>query len=207
MIESAVANVKIQLTNNMLGTVPKNEEVYSAHIQSKAKELSPENAQEEVETIEEVEEKGWTGFHRDENGIFIYSYMVKGFLKSAIEVLMESKTIKKIPAYKKWIDKLIFINPRKIHFGKQEPDGVMERPLRAMTPKGERVSVSRSDYVNEGTTLEFQIRMVKNSKFTWDVIREALGYGQFVGLGQWRGSGGYGTFELIEFKVEEKVRR
>jgi len=190
-------NVKIRLLEPMLGTVPKDQEVYKRFIASKAPD--PEGGKEETETVEAVEEKGWTGFHKDEKGLFIYNYMIKGFLKAACEVCMSAGALDKISAYKKWIDLVVFIDPRRIYFGKQEPDGCLERPLRTMTPKGPRVSVCRSDYIKEGTEIDFMVRILKNKAGIDQVaIEQMLDYGQYVGLGQWRGSGGYGRFEIVE---------
>jgi len=73
-------NVKLTLIEPMLGTIPKNKEIYAKYIADKTTEI---NKLEEVETVTEVEESGWTGFHSDEEGIFIYNYMLKGFLKEA----------------------------------------------------------------------------------------------------------------------------
>jgi hypothetical protein len=188
-------DVVLTFKTPMLGTVPKDTDVYAAYILSKARELAQDEAEQELETVQEIEEKGWTGFHQDENGIFVYSYMVKGFLKSALEVLMTTKDIKKISAYKKWMDKLLFIEPRKLHFGLQEADGIEERPLRAMTAQGPRVSLARSDRVDEGRKLKCKIVWLDNDKgLTKDVIEKCLAYGEYVGLGQWRGSGGFGQF-------------
>jgi len=186
---------KIELITKMLGTVPKNKEVYATYVATKG----PENdSDEEVETVQEAEEKGWTGFHGDEKGLFIYSYMILGFLKNSLQVLMENKAVNKIPAYKKWMDSLVFIDPRRLYFGKTEPDGNLERPLRAMTAKGPRVTVTRSDYISEGQTIEFEINILKNSKgIDHKLMKKLLEYGKFQGLGQWRGSGRYGQFDCV----------
>ena len=80
------------------------------------------------------------------------------------------------------------------------PDGELERPLRAMTAKGERVTVMRSDYVDAGTEIEFGLKCIKNSKgLDLDVLNLCLQFGEYIGLGQWRGSGGYGSFTLESF--------
>jgi len=191
--------VRIKLIEKMLGTVPKNKDIYKTYIAGKRNDLDKELVNEEVETVEEVEEKGWTGFHKDEHGLFLFDYLIKGFLKSGTEVGMEMGAIDKIVAYKKWIDLVVFVWPRRIYLGLKEPDGVLERPLRTMTAKGPRVALSRSDYVNEGREICFEVQILKNKKgLNWDAIEQALDYGRFVGLGQWRGSGGYGRFELVD---------
>lgn len=193
--------ITIELTNKMLGTVPKNVDIYTDFVATKT--VEKELAQEEIGTVEEIEEKGWTGFHKDEKGLFIYSYMLKGFLKSAIEVAMECQQIKKIVAYKKWVDKLVFIEPRRLYFNLQEPDGALERPLRVMTLKGPRVSLTKSDYFNSGRRLTFDLTLFNNSKgLDWKAVETVMQYGQRYGLGQWRGSGGYGTFKIVKFGNE-----
>jgi len=192
--------VIIQFETPLLGTVP-DPEVYSKYIQDKARELSQSDKDAELETVQDVEEKGWTRFHRDEKGLFIYSYMVKGFLKSALESLMATGTIAKIPAYKKWMDKLVFVESRKLYFNVKESDGVIERPLRVTTPQGPRVTLARSDSMNRGFELKFTIVILKNSKkIDMETMKQCLGYGQYVGIGQWRGSGGYGQFTWKEDK-------
>ena len=194
-MEENSKEVTIVLMSQMLGTVPKNKEIYKDYIASKATDV--EEAEKEAETIEELEGKGWTGFHKNDAGLFIYDYMIKGFLKAACEALQATKDLKKISAYKKWFDLLVFVRPRQIPLGKMEPDGCMERPLRSMTAQGPRNSLARSDYISEGTEITFEITVLNNSKgINWDVVEMCLGYGKYVGLGQWRGSGGYGQFEF-----------
>lgn len=191
-MEIKTIEVKIRLTENMLGTVPKDKEIYSTYIAAQ----SP-NAKEEVATVEEIEERGWTGFHKDENGLFVYDYMVKGFIKNAANILKESLGVKNL---KSKITDFVFIMPRKIYLGKQEPDGTFERPLRAMTAQGPRVSLSRSDYVSAETGLTFTVKILKHKEVTEKLVRELFEYGQLQGLGQFR-NGSFGRFEVVEFRL------
>jgi len=179
--------VKLTFTESILGTVPKDPEVYAAYIATKA----PENADtnDEVETVEEVEEKGWTGFHSDEGGCFLYDYQIKGFFKEAANSLREPLGITALRAN---TEQCLFIQPRKIYLG-PEPEGVVERPLRAMTPKGPRVTVVRSDYFPAGTEVEFDVLLFKNKKITEKMFRHILDWGTLKGVGQFR-NGGYGRF-------------
>ncbi len=178
---------EIQLLTEMLGTVPKDPAIYKSFIETK----KPQDKEEDESlTVEKIEEKGWTGFHKDEHGLFIYDYMVKGFLKHAGNVLKENLKIK---ALRSKLDDFIFIFPRKIYLGKEEPDGVLERPIRIMTAQGPRVALIRSDYVNIGTVLKFRFVLFPHKEITWEVIQQLLGYGEFMGLGQFR-NGGYGKF-------------
>jgi hypothetical protein len=182
--------IKIRLITEMLGTVAQDQEIYKTYIESK----KPEGIDEqEYLTVEKIEEKGWTGFHKDENGLFIYEYMIKGFLKSAGNVL---KDIVKIKALRSKIDDYVFIKPRKIYLGQDKADGVVERPLRAMTMQGPRVTLARSDYINAGKELEFEIILIPHKEITEDKILTLLKHGELMGLGQFR-NGGYGRFEVL----------
>ena len=79
--------------------------------------------------------------------------------------------------------------------------GILERPLRAQTAQGERIALARSETIPAGSTMEFEIMvlgqiMQGRTKVDFDeLLTEWLNFGAWVGLGQWRGSGGYGQFE------------
>lgn len=190
-METTNLKIKVILLTPMLGTVPKNKEIYTAFVASKNPD-GIDNA--EVETVEDIEEKGWTGFHSDENGLFIYEYMVKGMLKNAGNVL---KDIQKIKALRSKIDNYVFIKPRRIYLDKKVPDGILERPLRAQTMQGPRVTLTRSDYVNAGTEFEFEVLLIPHKEVTEQLIMTLFEYGQLMGFGQFR-NGGYGRFEIIK---------
>jgi len=190
--------VRYIFTEPLLGTVSK-KEIFAEQVLSEA----GVDVEDELETLPEEGERGWTGFHKDEEGLLIYNYVIKGHIKSALAFLQENGVIPKIPAYKNRVDKFIFVEPRRIHIHgedgeiKTEPDGVLERPLRAMTRQGPRVSIARSDYVNPGSWIEFTISIYKNKNITPEIIRMCFDYGRLHGLGQWA-SGGYGRFKWEE---------
>lgn len=193
-----IYSVKLRLLEPMLGTVPKDPEVYARYIASKAP--SPDVAAEENEaekSREDVEKGGWTGFHQDQDGLFIYNYMILGFMKEAGNTLKEQLGIKNLRSK---IDQHVFIEPRRIHIA-DKPSGVLERPLRAMTMQGPRVTVVRSDYVDEGMEIAFTIRLLKNKEIMANVLREVLEFGRLKGLGQFR-NGSYGQFEVVEMTAE-----
>ncbi len=184
-------NYKIQLIEDMLGTVPKDPKVYATFIESK----KPNDIQEdEFTSVEKAEEKGWTGFHKDENGIFIYDYMIKGFLKNAGNVLKEAAKIK---ALRSKLDNYLFVFPRKIYLGQHEPDGYIERPLRAMTQKGPRVTLARSDKIKAGKIIEFEIGILDHTEIKWKLVDTLFEYGALAGLGQFR-NGSYGRFVIVK---------
>ena len=186
--------VTVTFTEPLLGTVPKDPEVYRKHIQSKAADLGDQEAIEEMETIQSIEEKGWTGFHVLGGQPIIYDYVVRGFLKAACGSLrrVPGTGSSKLTAYKKIIDGLVFVEPRRIPLdlhGKEME--VLERPLRAQTAQGERIALARSDVCPVGTTMGFTLLVL--GVVTEKQLREWLDYGAFQGFGQWR-SGSYGRF-------------
>lgn len=183
--------VTIRLLTEMLGTVPKDREIYTSYIESKR----PAGADDiESETVmEDLEEKGWTGFHSDENGLFVYDYFIKGFFKHAGNVLKDSLKTK---ALRSKLSDFFFISPRRIYLGKAEPDGMIERPLRAQTAQGPRVSLVRSDFMAAGTVISFDIKLIGHKEITIEILSTLLEYGQLQGLGQFR-NGGYGRFEVV----------
>lgn len=71
-----------------------------------------------------------------------------------------------------------------------------QRPLRAQTPQGERVSLSCSETLPAGSTCEFTVVCMVDDDI--EIIKEWLDYGAYHGAGQWRNSGkGKFTWEEI----------
>lgn len=205
--------IRITLTEDMLGTKAANKDVFADFIASKAPD--GDLRKEELDTAEHREEAGTTIFHRDPatGQLMIWDYQVKGFLKEAGNIMRQAEedpgtdeaTGKK--ARKKWgnakskIDNFIFVFPRKIILGKAKPDDICERPLRAETMQGPRVSLARSEVVGSGTSFECEIRIFPGSPITEEMVRACLDYGALKGLGQWRNSGkGRFTWEEITSK-------
>jgi len=188
-------DLKIILIEQMLGTIPKNKDVYARFIATKLQGITEGQLNEEIEGIpEEIENTGWTGFRTDNNGIFVYDYFIKGFLKEAGNILKDSLGV---PALRSKIDNLVFVFPRKIYIG-EKPDGLLERPIRVQTMQGPRVSVVRSDFVNEGTIINCSLKVIGSRVINEKILRSILDYGSLKGLGQFR-NGSYGRFnyELI----------
>lgn len=186
--------VKLTLTEPILGSVPKDKDVYETYVAS----LAPDNTDDEMDTVQEAEERGWTGFHRLDDGTFIlYDYVFKGFMKSACYFMKQAKAphSEKLAAYKKKIDGLVFVFPRRVPLIPPEPidePETLSRSLRAQTPRGERTALAKSDTLPVGTTIEFDVEVL--GAITEAMLREWFTYGSRMGLGQWR-SGSYGRFE------------
>lgn len=186
---------EMQLTfvTDILGTVPMNKQIYEDYIADKLG--APPEAAGEVDTVLEME-KGKTGFHRLPSGTpMLYDYVIKGFLKDACGMLnrVEDSESKKIKAYKKVIDGLIFIDPRMIPIEVNGKLGELQRPLRAQTAQGERVALAVSETIPAGSGINFTLDVLDNKSVPESLIREWFDYGRYRGLGQWR-NGSWGRF-------------
>lgn len=205
--DNTTYKVKLELLEPMLGTTPALKSIWQNHIATKqAKSLKKQGkTEEEIQTElaellegvpgdEEMLEAGLTTFLKDETGYYVTDYFVEGFLKSAALVMREWGNLKQLRSK---VRQDLQVTPRRIYVAK--PDAqleIIERPLRAKTAQGERVSIARSHAIPAGTILDFQIRSWKGT-ITKTCLAEILEYGQKEGLGQWRG-GGYGRFAVVE---------
>lgn len=190
--------VKLTLTEEALGMMPTDKEIYETYIASKSPDAK--TIEEEVAAIgvDGVIEKTITVFPKMDDGTpFFWDYQIRGFFKDAIGMLRRVKSNKcaKVANYKKVVDGLIFVNERKIPIHCAGPLGNCQRPLRADTMQGPRVALAHSESVPAGSTCEFTINLLDDS--LEDAVRECLDYGKLRGLGQWRNSG-KGRFEWEE---------
>lgn len=198
--------VKVTFIEPALGSTPRNKDVFAKFIDTKRREASPDGP--EVENVEDREERGWTGYLRDEKGLFVYDYTWKGFLKEAGASLREQGE-HDIAALKRKVGQHIHNEPRRIYLKSDdglflsEEHGVLERPLRAETMQGPRVSLVRSDMVLPGTTMSFDIVTLLPDVLGEEFLRGCFERGRYVGFGQWR-TASYGrfTFEMTEKSSE-----
>ena len=198
-------HIRITFIESVLGTSPANEDVYRDFIGSKAPDAATIDDEVAALGADAVAEKGMTVFPKLEDGTpFMYDYWIKGFCKDTCGGLRKIKGTEssKIKAFKKEIDKLIFPSPRRIPFENFDAIGKCERPLRAQTMQGERVSLACSEEIPAGATAKFDIVMLLDDHEK--AVKEWLDYGQFSGLGQWRNSG-KGRFLWEELDDDGKV--
>ena len=213
--------VRMTLESEALGTTPANEDVYRDFIASKALDGVDIEAQVAAIGADEVAERGKTVFPRDAAGCpILWDYQLKGFFKEACSMMRKvaGTESSKITAFKKEVDGLIFPvgyddeHPEQIPFdlhGLQT--GELQRPLRASTPQGERVSMACSETVPAGSTLDLVVIYFETASAKYslgDAIREWLDYGRFKGILQWR-NGGKGRFswEEVDLDSGEVVER
>jgi hypothetical protein len=203
----------------LLGTVPLNKDVYTDFVAQKAIDagaITAATAAEEVVDVQEIADRGRTGFLTDEHGAYVLDYYVKGFLKETANVLKDQiapmhqrkkkdgteTEAKGIMAMKSKVENCLFVTPRKLYFTAQ-PDmqmvkSVLERPIRAQTAMGPRVSLISSDAL-ENASLTFVLKILKNNEIGPEQVKELLAFGELRGQGQWR-SGGYGRFTVRSFE-------
>ncbi len=195
--------VTLRTTDPMLGTASANPELYREFIESKrpeSVEAPPTSEADDLPTVAEEMQRGTTVFLRGDDGKpYAPGYWVKGLFKEACSSLRRVKgTLSAgLKAHRKVIDGLIFVVERQLPL--QLPEGgdltICERPLRARTPQGERVSLARSEQAPAGTKITFTLVLLKPT--LEDNVREWLDYGQWRGLGQWRNSSkGAFTYEM-----------
>lgn len=202
-------DVKIKLLEPMLGTLPLQESIWESYMagkmtkQAKKDGLSASEIKERIEADldclpDELDTaKGLTGFLRNAAGEpVVNDYFIKGFFKSAAHCLKQYGTTKQLQDK---VRKYLFITPRQIVVGKPDEElAVVERPLRAQTPQGERTAIARSQAIPAGREIAFRITVLQEM-LTDDLVKGLLEYGSFMGLGQFR-SGSYGQFEVVKFK-------
>lgn len=191
--------IKVQLTfiDDLLGTMPGNRDIFTDFVAKKAETV---NEEAEAIPVDEALEKGTTVFPRTaDDKPFIYDYQIRGYFKESCKFLkkVEGTKSSKEKAYKQKIDGLIFVKDRQNVINTDKEIGICERPLRASTPQGERISLSRSESIAEGATMEFTVICMVDSDI--DLVKEWLDYGRFHGTGQWRNSG-KGRFTWEEVK-------
>jgi hypothetical protein len=195
-----MSQMKIRIVFNepLLGTLSGNKEIAEEFIASK----NPNGIdQEELDAIpfNEDLEKHSTIFARHEGKPMLWDYQIKGFFKEACEAMINTDLFKKEElkktkltgwSYKRTIDKLIFVGPRRIMLNL--PSGVpelsfCERPAKVDTMKGPRSVLMRSEMTPEGTSMELEITVLNDNLMPF--IERWLDYGALFGMGQWRTSG------------------
>lgn len=192
--------LNVNFVEPLLGTQPQ-KDVAMDYLQGKARENGIDVA-DENETLAEIVEKGTTIFHKLDGKPIYYDYHVKGFLKESGQVQNPLRSVKQLRSK---IDNFVFVEPRRIELVLPEGGKVdyIERPLRAMTMQGPRVSLARSEMLPAGTRFSCKIVSL-GTLITEEILRDLLDYGQFKGFGQWR-NGSYGrfTYELQRESVVE----
>lgn len=208
-------HVRLTFIDEILGTASSDPEIHRSYIASKGPDAVTIEEELETLTVDEVTEKGMTIFSKDADGTpLLWNYQIRGFFKSACSALRAIKGTKssKLKAYKKQIDLRIFVfadeankAERKIRIKTKGEIGSCQRPLRAQTMQGERVTLANSESIPAGSSVEFDIVLLEPDDR--EMVEEWLDYGQLNGIGQWRNSGkGAFTWEYVPKKKGSKIK-
>lgn len=205
-------SLEISFTNDVLGAQPANPDILNDWVHEKARKANPDidaaELEAELEALptgelrEKLEEQKSTCFFRTPEGhLCVARHVPIGFLKEAGNVLKDGVGVK---ALRSKLSATVFCQPKFIPLLREgeplaAPDGLLTRPLRAMTAQGPRVSLAASEVVHPPAGLVCEIHVLPTTPqghaiVTEPILRELLDYGQYHGLGQWA-NGGYGTFE------------
>ena len=202
MIEPIKMHVRLTLTEEVLGMAPADPEIYSKFIASNAPDAKSREEEIEENGIDEVVKQGTTVFPRLSDGRpFFWDYQIRGMIKDSMGMLkrVPGSKCSAAKAYKKIVDGLIFVQPRKIPIFTYGKEGVCQRPLRTDGPTGSRTALASSETLPAGSIVEFDFVLMDKQVVPY--VKECLDYGVFRGLGQWRNSG-EGTFTWEEIKEE-----
>jgi hypothetical protein len=167
------------------------------------------------ETFQEMDIKGTTVFFWDKKNErpCIGDHMIYGFLKGSCEAISrtlskKNGTIMHSCSYtQSIINQHVSIQEQFIVFDqdlKKNHDGsphYFQRSLRAMTAKGPRISLAKSEVVEAGAKLTFTLRVLDGSPLEEKHLHELFSYGEIKGLGQWRNAG-YGSFSYEMEKIK-----
>lgn len=169
------------------------------------------------ETFEELKEKGITVFFRDQDGSpTIGSHMIHGFMKNAGSIISKMNkrkvgTFLGTAAYTtSTINERVSISPKFIKASvdvNRKADGeisYLQRSLRAMTAQGPRISLAKSEVLDEGCEFEFYLKILngESNVVEKEQLESIFDYGTEKGLGQWRNSG-KGQFEVVSFELQQ----
>lgn len=197
-METYKKSYRLTFLESVLGSASGDPNIHEEFIASKAPDAPTREEEVEAIGVDGVIEKSKTVFARDEDGEpIMWDYQIRGFFKAACGALRQVKGTKseKIKAYKKKVDQLVFVNPRKIKINFEGKIGSCQRSLRGQTAQGERTALANSEEIPAGAYIDIEVECLNESDLA--TVEEWLEYGRFNGLGQWRNSG-HGKFSWVE---------
>lgn len=199
--------LKVDLQNQVLGSQPGKDTPASDYLAKKMRDEHPEIEvpAEEVNSLPEELEKGTTGFFRQtiagEEWACLRGYQIKGMLKEAANDLNGLGGVKML---RDKISKCLRVKEDYIPLCKASELTICERPLRAMTMQGPRVSLSRSEMSPAGLsfTVNIEVRELPKFKLETEVLEQIVAAAEWLGIGQWRNSDVYGKCKLTLAKTK-----
>ena len=221
--------LEINYIRDVLGSQPADEDLRKKYITEKmttgktgmSAEVAMEKIEGEVENLKkdpdvqakiaEIEEKGLTVFHRNDDGVpSICDVQVRGFMKAAFAFVAINEKIgpkkKKDSScygedwYRKWLCDRISFTTHYVPFPEGTEIDVLTRPLRGKTMQGPRVSIAASERVKAGVSVTFEF--MATADLTEDMLRKTLDRGIFHGISQWSNAQ-WGCFTYTLTKEED----
>jgi hypothetical protein len=221
----------LQFRDKIYGGIPKNEHIFESWQRAKQNkaptyEPTPEERERlglvpaaemtermqaedaaEVGELDESVEAGETVFRRDDTGLFVRDFMLKGAIKEATQRLGYYQKLKRNEdqlGLRSHIQTGFYVQPRYLYLLRDdkpilEPDGSDEAQGRVPTPKGPKSILRKSEYV-ERAIMPFQIKMLPFKGFGEREIRRVLELACEVGVGSWR-SREEGKMDLLSFEA------
>jgi hypothetical protein len=208
---------RLQFRDRIYGGIPKNEHIFESWQRAKqnkvpAYEPTPEERERlglvsaaemtermqaedlaDVGELDEDFEAGETVFRRDDTGLYLRDFMLKGALKEATQRLGYYQALKRNAdgmGLRSHVQTGLYVIPRKLYLLRDdkpitEPDGSDEAQGRVPTPKGPKSILRKSEYV-EHAVVEFQIKMLPFKGFGLKELTRVFELVGEIGCGAWR---------------------
>lgn len=141
-----------------------------------------------------------SGFASDARGLHLWSHQIKGMIKGTSRTFglrvpgkvkgdASATTDIQTKLYVRGVDWSQKIPLRRDGKRITEPDRLYERPLRAQTPQGPRMSIAASECLDPPVSCMFRVAILRGGRITRDHLETILSIGEFEGR-----SGGRGLF-------------
>lgn len=194
-----VYQVKMEFTDRLYGGVPKHPDVIKDWLEARApseaafaKMVDPKGLPELTEEVTASmtalaieENKVWSGFQANGNGLFIPGFHIKAHMKDNANIC---KAILGTLALKSKLADRVFVVEDKLPLGVMEPAGYWEHPVHVMTMLGPRSALKRSDYVVK-PVLNCTLKVLNDKLITEEILRAVFTLGSMKGFGAERGLG------------------
>lgn len=185
----------------------------NGHGRAEAAELATARVEASTATLDPEDEGqplNVTGFASDARGLHLWDYQIKAMVKQVgltLGLKVPGKTTGTASVGTD-IQRLVWpfpvdarlsagrdvLVPKSIHLRRDgqiitQPDRLFERPLRAQTAQGPRVSIAVSEVLDPPLSATFRLVCLKGCRVTRQQLEDIFSYGIFEGMGQWRGAG------------------
>jgi len=195
-VDYTTHEVTLKFLGKTYGGIPMAKDVIEAWAETKSlPEETKKAALDQGKDPDEIVERSWTTFLRDDKGLYLECRQIKAMVKESISILRLASDKRGLGQDKQHNFEIFDTDGfyGKIYLGKTEADGYDDGVVHAMTPQGPRSSLKRKDYV-EKAEIKFLIKYNQRSgrmKMSPDIIEQALKHAEsFIGIGADRSQGG-----------------